>query len=299
MARPDTHVVTIAASDGVRLAATRTGPRTGAATVVYVHGPLLCDRRVWASVTTRLHAHLDHAVTQLAYDQRGHGDSGAPARHDITTIGRLVDDLDAVLAHATPPVVLVAHGAAALLVHAYATRYHDHPLAGLVLLNPAAALPEYDCLPRYVRTWPQWLQRFRRIRGLHRTASVGEAILYRRLQHTGRRLGVRVRGGSDPRVTTDVLAAFPPVPLLSGEGAARLRGTRVLVLAGQGDPIVPPRQVVRLADAIWADYQLVLGAGHDLPGTDPARVVDAILQILGPACHTEDGLPGTDPVFRR
>ena len=48
---PDTCTVSIAASDGVRLAATRTGPRRSAATVVYMHG-LGCDRRVWAPVTT-------------------------------------------------------------------------------------------------------------------------------------------------------------------------------------------------------------------------------------------------------
>jgi pimeloyl-ACP methyl ester carboxylesterase len=172
-----------------------------------------------------------------------------------------------------------------MVVHAYATRYRHHGLAGLVLINPIDALGESDCLPRYLHTWPPLLHRLRRTRHLGLAARVGEAILYRRLERTGARLGVRMRAGVDPRVSTDILAAFPPVPALSGQAATRLQEIPSLVLAGQHDPIAPPHYAVGVADTIWADYQLVPGAGHELPVTDPAHAAEAISRILTLACH--------------
>ncbi|WP_280258136.1 alpha/beta fold hydrolase, partial [Nocardia wallacei] len=164
MTPPDFHAVALDADDGVRLALTCVGRPSAAATLVYVH-PLLAERRFWSPVIRRLHEHLSGAVAQISYDQRGHGDSGAPGGREPTTVARLAEDLDLVLAQASGSVVLVAHSTAAQLVCAYAAAHRDRAasLAGLVFLNAAAEPPSF---PRYLRTWPPRLARWRRHRAL-------------------------------------------------------------------------------------------------------------------------------------
>ncbi|WP_051194226.1 alpha/beta fold hydrolase [Nocardia jiangxiensis] len=282
MTTPDFHALSIAADDGVRLAATRVGRPTAAATLVYVH-PLLRERRFWAPITTGVHEHLCGAVTQLTYDQRGHGDSQAPHRGEVTTVARLAEDLDTVLTHASGSVVLVAHSTGAQLVHAYATTHREHAaaLAGLVLLNAA---PEPPALPRYLRTWPQRLIRLRRHPALHALTAAGEAALGYRLDHTRR--PHLPPSTVDPRARVDVLAAHSGGFGFFTGVAEAMRHIPSAVLAGEQDPLVPPQHAVRLADALWADYDIVAGAGHDLPRTHPARATDTITCTLDHALRT-------------
>ena len=281
MITPAFHALSIVADDGVRLAATRVGRPAAAVTLVYVH-PLLRERRFWSPVTTGVHEHLCGAVTQLTYDQRGHGDSQAPHRGEVTTVARLAEDLDAVLAHASGSVVLVAHSTGAQLVHAYATTHREkaRALAGLVFLNASVDPP---VLRRYLRRWPQWLIRLRRYRGLGAVTAAGEAVLgYRLVYPDGHR---RALGSADRRVRVDVLAAHAGFGFFTGV-ATGLRHIPSAVLAGEHDPLVPPQRAVRLADALWADYDIVAGAGHDLPRTHPARATDTITRTLDHALRT-------------
>ncbi|WP_067667087.1 alpha/beta fold hydrolase [Nocardia miyunensis] len=281
MTPPEVHL-SIDADDGVRLAATRLGRASAAVTLVYVH-PLLRERRFWEAVTIGVHEHLCGAVSQITYDQRGHGDSQAPHRSEVTTVARLARDLDTVLAHASGAVVLIAHGEGAQLVHAYATTHREkaQALAGLVFLNASTDPP---VLQRYLRRWPQRLLRLRRHRGLGAVTAAGEAVLGYRLVHPdGHRRGL---GSAERRVRVDVLAAYAGGFGFFTGVAMGLRHIPSAVLAGEHDPLVPPQRAVRLADALWADYDVVAGAGHELPRTHPARVTDTITCTLDHVLRT-------------
>ncbi|MFI7189965.1 alpha/beta fold hydrolase [Nocardia nova] len=290
MTHPDLNVLTIGTDDGVRLAATRLGRYASAATLVYVH-PLGRERGFWSPLAARVHQQLSGAVAQIAYDQRGHGDSGTPAPREITTLARLADDLDSVLAHVSGSVVLVAHSTSAHLVYAYATAHRDRAaaLAGLVFLNATA---EPLALPRYLHTWPQRLLRLRRHRALDAVTTAGEAVLRYRLRRADHLFAAST--GADARVTIDILGAH------SGFGlhvkvAEALRHIPSVVLAGAQDTLVPPHQAAGLADALWADYDIVAGAGHYLPHTHLEYATDAITATLDHALrvHLEQPRPGT------
>ncbi|MQY23015.1 alpha/beta fold hydrolase [Nocardia macrotermitis] len=288
MSLPDFHhALNIAADDGIHLAATRVGRPSSAATLVYIH-PLLRERGFWSPLTARMHELLCGAVTQITYDQRGHGDSDRPDLDQITTVRRLAQDLHSVLEHASGSVVLVTHSTGAQLLHAYATVHRDRAadLAGLVLLNAAAEPP---ALPRYARTWPHRLIRIRRHRALAPVAAAGEAVLGYRLRHTGLVPGL----GVDPRVSIDVLAAHAGFGFFTGIAQA-LRHIPSAVLAGEHDTLVPPQHAVRLADALWADYDIVAGAGHELPRTHPGRAADTITTTLDHALRTDLEQPRPD-----
>ncbi|GAB2709430.1 alpha/beta fold hydrolase [Nocardia thraciensis] len=275
MTPPGFHTLTIPVDDGLRLAATRVGRAGAAATLVYLH-PLLRERRFWFPVARWMDEQLCGAVAQLTYDQRGHGDSGIPDRREITTLRRLADDLDAVVARACGPVVLVAHSTAAQLVYAYATAHPDRAaaLAGLVFLNATA---EPLCLPPYLHTWPPRLIRLRSHRALDAVTAAGEALLSYRLRRNGGPLPASA--GADARVTIDILGNHPGYGLAVAI-AERLRHVPSVVLAGERDRFVPPQQAVGLANALWADYDIVIGAGHYLPHTHLSRVTDTITTLI-------------------
>ncbi|WP_280335706.1 alpha/beta fold hydrolase [Nocardia wallacei] len=283
-ASPDSTVLTLAAPDGLRLAATRTGRRTTPATVVYIHG-LLCDRHYWTPVTARVHERLDGRITQIAYDQRGHGDSGRPHRRDHTTLHRLADDLDTVLAQATGSVILVAHSAGALVAGAYATHHRARAcaLSGLVLFNAGGEFPEFPCLPTHFRTLSRRIHRLRRGR-FDAVAALAATVLEHRFRRASHRLGSKAplatgERRTDPRVSADVLEAYRGFHL-DTEVAVDLRRVPSFVYAGERDRVVPPSQTVRLADKLWADFETIPAAGHSLPRSDPDRAAAAILDAL-------------------
>ncbi|MBB5916874.1 pimeloyl-ACP methyl ester carboxylesterase [Nocardia transvalensis] len=290
----DHHSMTIASADGVRLAATRLGWHAAAATVVYVHG-LLTDSSYWHPATACLHERMHGGIAQITYDQRGHGNSGRPDRRARTTMDHLVDDLDTVLARATGAVVLAAHSAGALVVHAWAERYPGHAatLAGMVFFNSPGEFPEFPTLPTHFRHVPRWLHRCRNTALLDAVAATAAAATERRFRRHSQRLGAKAHlvtadRAADPRVVTDVLAAYRGYVLTAG-AAARLRGTPSFVVAGDRDRIVPPTQSARLADKLWADYETVPRAGHSLPHTQPEIVADTITRALEIAYRATTG----------
>jgi pimeloyl-ACP methyl ester carboxylesterase len=101
--RPMTERVTSA--DGTRIAVHESGSQ-GGPVVVAVHG-YPDDHTVWDDVAAALGT--DHRV--VAYDVRGAGASDVPATRAGYRMGRLVDDLQAVLERGAPdgPVHLLAH----------------------------------------------------------------------------------------------------------------------------------------------------------------------------------------------
>lgn len=294
MSAPDSCLLTIPISDDLRLAAIRSGAQDAPATVVYIHG-LLCDGQYWASVTEHVYERLGGDISQIVFDQRGHGRSGSPDRRSVTTLRHLVDDLDAVLTHTTGDVVLVTHSAGSLVAAAYAQRHPTRAvtLAALVMFSGTGEFPEFPSLPGHYRAvvtkLPQW--RHTRLDGV---AVAATAIAQRRFRRVSQRLGSKAnlvcgtRHG-DSRVLTDVLGAYGSFTLDS-DVAAVLRRIPTFVIAGERDRIVPPAQSVRLADKIWADYELVPGAGHSLPHAKPAHAAEVIVQALDVASRRRSDL---------
>ncbi|MFB7718214.1 alpha/beta fold hydrolase [Nocardia sp. NPDC056100] len=262
--------------------------------MVYIHG-LLCDGQYWASVTEHVHERLGGNISQIVFDQRGHGRSGSPDRRSVTTLHHLVDDLDAVMAHTTGDVVLVTHSAGSLLAAAYAQHHPTRAaaLSALVMFSGAGEFPEFPSLPGHYRTVITKLPRWRHTR-LDGVAVVATAMAQRRFRRVSQRLGSKANlvcgtQRADSRVLTDVLGAYGNFTLDS-DAAAVLRRIPTFVIAGERDRIVPPAQSVRLADKIQADYELVPGVGHSLPHAEPARAAEAVVQALDVASRRHSDL---------
>ncbi|WP_188316937.1 alpha/beta fold hydrolase [Solihabitans fulvus] len=69
--------------DGTELHLVRSGPPDAALTVVLAHGYAL-DHRSWHRVVEQLPSAFGEAVQVIAYDHRGHGESG-PATSETAT----------------------------------------------------------------------------------------------------------------------------------------------------------------------------------------------------------------------
>ncbi|MEU2032585.1 alpha/beta fold hydrolase [Nocardia amamiensis] len=282
----------VAAPDGIRLSASRIGPAAAPASVVYVHG-MLTDSTYWRPLTGHLHRRLDGGIAQIVYDQRGHGSSGHTDPGVRTTLPTLVDDLDAVLAHAHGAVVLVAHSVASLLVQAWVEQYprRARALAGIVLFN---GCPEFPWLP--ASEVHDTGSRSRR-RGSQLVAELTSYLyepparygLPRRSVFAG--LG-RGRRSANLDATLATLAAYGSAAL-TGETASIMRSIPTWVLTGELDPVVEPSSSRHLAEHIWGDYDSVPGAGHSLPHSDPAAASAPILAALEVAyrTHQQDGGP--------
>ncbi|MEV0027924.1 alpha/beta fold hydrolase [Nocardia sp. NPDC050793] len=251
---------------------TRLGPASAPASVVYVHG-MLTDSRYWTPLVEHLHARLDGAITQIIYDQRGHGGSPRPAGAAGIELAVFVEDLDTVVAHAPGAVVLVAHSVAISLVAAWVERYRQRAraLAGLVLFNGCPAFP-----PR-----------------LTPVTSTGRATR-RRLRRHGQQVADLLGSGIDDPVAgqgtldvaLDVLAAYGRLRLTE-DAVSTLRTIPTWVLAGRRDPVVAAGSAERLAEQIWADLDSVPDAGHSLPFVDPVRAAEPILAALEVAYRTQ------------
>ncbi|MFI6041961.1 alpha/beta fold hydrolase [Nocardia sp. NPDC051321] len=279
----DGRAFTITARDGLRLSAVRVGAASAPASVVYVHG-MLTDAGYWLPLVEHLHRHLDGGIAQIRYDQRGHGKSERVTPHTRSSLRTLADDLDSVLDHVHGAIVLVAHSVASLLIQEWASHnlHRVRDLAGIVLINgcsefPYAPATSHEVLPaphqrlgrhtmceqlgRYLYTAPD-RSRWSRAR----TRPLGLAEVVRRLH--------------EPVETTIADLAAYPRGVLSAEAVTVLRGIPTWVQTGQLDPVVAPRWSRQLAEQIWAEYDVIPGAGHSLPFVNPDRAIEPILAAL-------------------
>ncbi|MDI3403471.1 alpha/beta fold hydrolase [Streptomyces cavernicola] len=123
--------LTAVSADGSRIHVEVHGPE-GAPPVVLAHG-WTCSTAFWAAQIRELAR--DHRV--IAYDQRGHGRSPAPADASGYSSGALADDLEAVLAATLGPgerAVLVGHSMGGMTLMAAAGRAKLAEHAAAVLL---------------------------------------------------------------------------------------------------------------------------------------------------------------------
>ncbi|MDG4862060.1 alpha/beta hydrolase [Streptomyces sp. T-3] len=128
---PAARELTAVSADGARLHIEVHG-REGAPAVVLAHG-WTCSTAFWAAQIRELA--VDHRV--IAYDQRGHGRSPAPAEASGYSTRALADDLEAVLAAALEPgerAVLAGHSMGGMTMMAAAGRGKFKEHAAAVLL---------------------------------------------------------------------------------------------------------------------------------------------------------------------
>ncbi|MEU0402115.1 alpha/beta hydrolase [Streptomyces sp. NPDC006197] len=143
---PESRALTAVSADGTLIHAEAYGPE-GAPAVVLSHG-WTCSIAFWAEQIRSLAA--DHRV--IAYDQRGHGRSPAPASGGYSTTA-LADDLEAVLAATLGPgerAVLAGHSMGGMTIMAAAGRPGFRQHAAAVLLcstGPSRLTAEATVVP--------------------------------------------------------------------------------------------------------------------------------------------------------
>ncbi|SEN09991.1 alpha/beta fold hydrolase [Actinacidiphila rubida] len=149
---------TVVSADGTRLHVEEYG-RADGPTVVLSHG-WTCSTLFWAPVVRLLAA--DHRV--VAYDQRGHGRSAAPATRTGYGTGVLADDLQAVLETVVPDgqrAVLAGHSMGGMTIMAASGRASVRGRTAAVLLASTGSgqlLGSTEVLPPKVRS--KGLRRF-------------------------------------------------------------------------------------------------------------------------------------------
>ena len=116
---PPSETVTVRAADGTRLHAEVFGPPDGYP-IVLAHG-ITCAIRAWAYQI----ADLSNDYRVIAFDHRGHGQSGMPPRRDYS-LKHLASDLDSVLDATLAPherAVVAGHSMGGITIAAWSERY--------------------------------------------------------------------------------------------------------------------------------------------------------------------------------
>lgn len=255
----------------------------GAPDVVLLHG-LASNARIWDGVGSLLAA---RGITAVALDQRGHGESDRPAGgYDLATS---VADLDAVLATlgaARPVVVGHSFGAHVALQHAVDGQ---HPTGGLIgvdggfldwRVTPGLTAERARALLAPTE-WEMSLAEWRRARWLppevDRAAPSVRAFLDASVL-------VGPDGRVRPRLATAAHAALADALVRQDPAAlvARLSVPYQFCLATQEDLPIPkaPGFALLRTRFPWGRYCVHLGAAHDLPLTEPARLASEIADFL-------------------
>jgi pimeloyl-ACP methyl ester carboxylesterase len=272
---PPSRTLTVHGVDGTRLHTEVFGPEDGYP-VVLCHG-ITCALRVWANQIADLYT--DHRV--IAFDHRGHGRSGVPARGGYS-LDLLAADLNAVLEATLKPrerAVIVGHSMGGVAITSWARRYRDQVprrADAVALINTTTG----DLLRELDLAWvPKRLARtrIRAAHGLIRT--IGSVQVPRGARWTSRRFvaAMAVGADADPAVADFVYRLFVATPPAGRGGCARmladalgpehisLDGLTVptLVIGSERDRLLPIGQSRRIAHAAPNLAALVeLPGGH-------------------------------------
>jgi len=273
------RTVWVTADDDAKLYARIYGPEDASAAIVFAHG-IVENHVIWHYLVRDLRA--DGRYKLVAYDARGHGNSGAvhgpngTTPFDADTLGR---DLAAVVDQTTSgPVVLVGHslGGMTALTHLVLDRRERIRVAGAVLVNTTDTLddptwrgrvggrlipPAADALRRFVDRDPARADRLR--------MSMNDLTILIARTIFGRNPSPRqVAVSYHMYETTSAQTLAAATDLLAydvTEDLSRI-DIPVLVIGGSRDVITPVHRSRHMAEVI-PDAELVIldGCGHMAP----------------------------------
>ncbi len=231
----------------LRVASSGSGPPD----FVCLHG-LVDTLEIW----DRLAGPLSERGRALRFDQRGHGESDAPAgpyrREDLAGDAiALLDRLEIERA------VLVGHSLGGIVAMTAALA-HPHRVAGLVLIGTASRCNEKVA---------GWYERIARAGERDGTAGLARAIY-------GEKASREVAGDACgiAHVTRTLVSLYddPLTPRLAGLACP------TLLLVGEKDPMGPKASRIIAEQAPRATLRVVPDRGHWLHVEAPERVLDAI-----------------------
>lgn len=278
-------------SDGLPLACTRQAGR-GRLPLVFAHG-FGQTRHAWSRTAARLNQ-AGHA--SIAFDARGHGDSGRNPPEQPYTAAQFVDDLGAVTAAAGERPVLV--GAS---------------MGGLCGLWAEAAMPRYAALV-LVDITPRWENAgVERILGFmsahpdgfdsfeHAASEIAAYLPHRRERKSPRQLAAllredvdgRLRWHWDPRLLEEFARDGARHQAALAEAARSVRAPVLLVSGGRSDLVSDATVAEFLSHVPQASHVRLPQATHMVAGDDNDAFTGAILDFL--TRLPDSALPGVHP----
>jgi pimeloyl-ACP methyl ester carboxylesterase len=281
--------IEVRSADGTRLHAEAFNEAGTGPLVVLAHG--WTERlAIWGPVIDRLSA---AGVRTVAYDLRGHGQSGLATGGDYS-LPRFGEDMEAVLGavnRTEAPTVIIGHSLGAMAVAAWAadhsaaervqaaalvntglvdlltghllfgevaSRFNSR-LAGRMFLGVSAPLPAFSspvahAVIRHVAFGP--------------SAGLAEIAFYERMLLE-----------TPPRVRGACGDAMAEMDLLDAAGRLEVP---TLVLAGDRDRLTPPAQARRIAERLPHSAGVVVleDTGHMSPLERPRELADELLKLL-------------------
>ncbi|OLZ61712.1 alpha/beta fold hydrolase [Amycolatopsis keratiniphila] len=262
------------AADGTPLHFERWGDPSAPVTVVLLHGYAL-DRRSWRAIAPVLAEAAEKPVAVLAYDQRGHGESGE-VRAASATMGHLADDLAEVLEKVIPDgkVVLVGHDMGGLAILSLAQRHPEvfaARVAGIGLLAMSAGGVTPDAI------WPNALGKL----GRDLEMVFGTKLIGLVREHTSKAVTAGLRWwlfGDDP-VPADVELT---VRMIRGNWPQTVSAFRPALDAYTRESALSQVGAVRNGTSV-----VLPGVGHVVPLEAAPQVVPRLLALANRA-HRQD-----------
>jgi 3-oxoadipate enol-lactonase len=255
--------------------------------LVLVHG-LACGRRMWLHQVRHLRS--DYAV--IAYDQRGHGQSGAPETAQGYSAAHLTRDLVGLLDHlgiARCHLVGFSLGGGPALV--FASSMPDR-VASLVLADVGAGAESPFLLPSLARRWIS-LAESRGMSALADEMLRGE--FFRSYANRSRRARCHMRALIESTPLHGLVFTLSEVlakrkSLFRMTGVLRSIQVPTLVLRGEGDNVCRSATKLLLQTIPGARAAITPGAGHMAPLEAPAAFSVAV-QAFVQTCPASATLP--------
>ena len=248
--------------------------RTGVPTAVLIQG-LGLSSRFWFDIPDRLASGRDpwHVLTP---DHRGVGRSGRP--FGTYLMGRMADDVAAVLDHAGVERAYVVGISLGGMVAQHVAIRHPSRVAGLVLLATTAGFPHVR-LPS-----PLTLARFLALpmNGQLRQSQVGPSfarlLLARRDVPRAHELlaGWPAALQTEPTSLPVFAAHFAAILGHSAAWGLRRIACPTVIMTGDDDALLPQENSRVLARLIPGAYLEVVPGGHIIPASDPDCVARAL-----------------------
>ena len=268
---------TVALPSGTQVAVRQCGQRTGAPSIVLLHG-ISSGAASWVHPALLLAQH--HHV--VAWDAPGYGNS-TPLPNTSPSAQEYAARLDELLqALGISACVLVGHSLGALMGCAYAAAWGKQVVRRLVLISPAGGYGAAEAADKREKVRDER-------RGALRTLGVDGIA-----QRTPLRLLSDSASAAD-RAWVQWNAArlhakgyLQAVELLCNAdlGAQPQLGMPVEVYCGDADVVTPPAQCAAWAEKLGAPFSLIPGAGHASPVQQPAAVARVLAAaVSGDTTH--------------